>query len=93
MVKRRRLFLTFNLQMTIIFCDNSQRQVRLLRCVFHCFEAVSGLRLNLGKTCLITIGEVPNLDQLASDLECKQGKLPSTYLGFSLGATYKHRKV
>lgn len=27
---------------TIIFCDNSQRQMRLLRCILRCFEVVSG---------------------------------------------------
>lgn len=52
---------------TIIFYDNSQRQIRLLRCVVRCFEVVSGLRLNLGKSSLIAIGEVPNLDKLAAD--------------------------
>lgn len=78
---------------TIIFCDNSQRQIRLLRCVLSCFQAVSGLHLNLGKTTLFAIGEVPNLDQLAVDLECRQGKLSSTYLGFPLGALYKQKEV
>lgn len=56
---------------TIIFCDNSLWQIRLLKCVLRCFEVVSGLRLNLGKCILFPIGEVPNLDQLATDMECK----------------------
>lgn len=38
-------------------------------------------------------GDVPNLDQLANDLKCKQGKLPSTYLGLPLGVTYKQKEV
>lgn len=42
---------------------------------------------------MFPIGEVPNLDQLAADLECKQGNLPSSYLGLPLGATYKQREV
>lgn len=48
----------------------SQHQIRLLRCMFRCFEAVFGLCLNLAKSSLIAIGEVPNLDQLVTDLEC-----------------------
>lgn len=55
---------------TIIFCDNSQRHIRMLRCVLRCFEAVPGLKLNLTKSSLITVGDVPNLDQLAADLAC-----------------------
>lgn len=78
---------------TIIFCDNSQRQFRMLRCMMRCFEVVSGLRLNLGKSVLIAVGEVPKLDQLAADLNCRQGKLPSTYLGHPLGATYKQNEM
>lgn len=74
---------------TIIFCDNSQCHMRMLKCVLRCFEVVSGFHLNLAKSLLIAIGEVPNLDQLVEDLECRQGKLPSTYLGLLLEATYK----
>lgn len=74
---------------TLIFCDNSQRQIRLLRCVFGCFEAVSGFRINLNKSSLIAVGDVPNLDQLATDLGCKMGSLLSSYLGLPLGAKYK----
>lgn len=54
---------------------------------------VLGLRLNLGNSLLIPVGEVPNLDQLAADLACRQGKLPATYLGLPLGANYKQKEV
>lgn len=74
---------------TIIFCDNSQRQIWLLRCVLRCFEAVSGLCLNLAKSLLFVVGEVSNLDQLTADLGCKRGYLPAMYLELPLGSTYK----
>lgn len=61
----------------------------MLRCVLRCFEVVSGLRLNLTKSSIIGVGEVSNLSQLASDLECRQGQLLVTYLGLPLGANYK----
>lgn len=58
---------------TITFCDNSQCQIRLLKCIQRCFEAVSGLKLNLAKSSLIAIGYVLNLDLLATDLGCRTG--------------------
>lgn len=39
------------------------------------------------------MGEVPNLSQLASDLECRQGQLSVTYLGSPLGSNYKQRDM
>lgn len=69
---------------TIIFYDTSQQYIRMLQCVLKCFEAVSGLRLNLAKSSLIAVGGVPNLDQLAHDLGCRRGSLSSTYLGYCL---------
>lgn len=78
---------------TIIFCDNSQWQIRMFRCVLRCFEVVSGFRLNLAKSSIIAVGEVPNLSQLTLDLECRQGQLPVTYLGLPLGAKYKQKDV
>lgn len=34
---------------TLIFCGAQEEQIRHLRCIFLCFEASSGLRINLGK--------------------------------------------
>lgn len=61
----------------------------MLRCVLRCFEVVSGLRLNLVKSCLFEMGEVSNFDQLAVDLGCRRGYLLATYLGLPLGSTYR----
>jgi len=33
---------------TLIFCGAEEEQIRHLRCIFLCFEAASGLRINLG---------------------------------------------
>lgn len=78
---------------TIIFCDNSQRQIRMLRCVLRCFEVVLGIHLNLGKSSLVAVGEVTNLDQLAADLGCRIGSLPTTCLGMPLGSSFKQKEV
>lgn len=33
----------------MIFCDADARQLGYLRCILGCFEAVSGLKINLSK--------------------------------------------
>ena len=39
------------------------------------FEAISGLRVNLDKSKLIHVGRVENVEELASKLGCKVGRL------------------
>lgn len=78
---------------TIIFCHNSQHQIRMLRCVLRCFEVVLGLHLNLAKSSLIAVGAVLNLEQLAADLGCRTASLPFAYLGMPLGSNFKKKKV
>jgi len=52
-----------------------------------------GLKVNLAKSALIPIGEVPDLPQLALFFGCGVDSLPSTYLGLPLGASYKSKIV
>ena len=52
------------------------------------FEAICGLKVNLDKSELIPLGRVENVDDLAGELGCKVGSLPSTYLGMPLGASF-----
>ncbi|RVW52669.1 Long chain base biosynthesis protein 2a [Vitis vinifera] len=47
-----------------------------------------GSRLICDKSELILVGRVENVDDLACDLGCKVGSLPSTYLGMPLGAPF-----
>ena len=54
-----------------------------------CFEAISGLQVNLDKSELIPVCNVENVEELASELGCKVGNLPFTYLGMPLGAPFK----
>ena len=53
------------------------------------FEAISGLNINLEKSEILPVGRVENAEVLASELGCKVGYLPSTYLGLPLGAPHK----
>ena len=50
------------------------------------FEVMSGLRINLDKSELISVGSVENAEELAAALGYKVGSLPTTYLGLPLGA-------
>ena len=49
------------------------------------FEAISGLSINLNKSEIFLVGRVENVEVLASELGCKVGTLPSTYLGLPFG--------
>jgi hypothetical protein len=73
----------------ILFCDACPEQVTYLRRVLTCFEAVTGLRVNMSKSEMVPIGAVPNLSHLADILSCQLGTLPMTYLGMPLGSSFK----
>jgi hypothetical protein len=57
--------------------------------VLGCFEAVTGLGVNMGKSEIVPVGVVPNVSQLADILCCRVGMLPMSYLGMPLGAYFK----
>lgn len=52
------------------------------------FEAISGLKINLDNRKILPVGRVDNVKELASELGCKVGALPSYYLGLPLGAAH-----
>ncbi|RVW33720.1 hypothetical protein CK203_074880 [Vitis vinifera] len=49
-------------------------------------RSASGLRINLAKSEIIPVGEVVEMEELAVELGCRVGSLPSQYLGLPLGA-------
>ena len=74
---------------TILFCDASRDQLLSTRLALTCFQAFTGLKVNVGKSEIVPVGEVGNIDALATILRCRVGSLPLTYLGMSLGTPYK----
>ena len=78
---------------TILFCDNDLEKLVHIRLVLTCFEAVTGLKVNMSKSEMVPIGEVSNLPVLADILCCKIGSLPISYLGMPLGSHYKSTAV
>ena len=51
-------------------------------------EACSGLKIILIKSVIIPLGRVDNVEELAAELGCGVGSLPSTYLGLPLGTFF-----
>ena len=78
---------------TLIFCDAVLDQILILRMILIWFEAVLGLKINLGKSELVPVGVVHNFDFLLNVLGCKQGSLPMKYLGLPLGANFKDKTI
>jgi len=74
---------------TLIFCDPNVEHFRDLRCLLLCFEAVWGLKINLSKSEIVLVGDVGDVEELASILGCGVASLPIKYLGLPLGAKYK----
>ena len=58
-----------------------------------CFQAFTGLKVNVGKSEIVPIGEVSNIQSLASILQCRVGNLPMTYLVMPLGTSYKTSSI
>lgn len=75
-----------------MFCQPDINSLLTLSCILLCFQAVSGLRVNLHKSELVELGTVGNGQTLARVLNCKIAQLPIKYLGVPLGARYEDRK-
>uniref|UniRef100_A0A2N9IM54 non-specific serine/threonine protein kinase n=1 Tax=Fagus sylvatica TaxID=28930 RepID=A0A2N9IM54_FAGSY len=78
---------------TIVFCDAAPEQVFHIRKVLSCFEAITGLHVNLTKSEMVPVGVVDSMQPLADLLCCHIGALPMLYLGMPIGAQYKALNV
>jgi hypothetical protein len=74
---------------TMIMCDADPVQLMYLRLAMTCFEASTGLNVNLAKSEIVPVGDVENLRVLADILCCCIGSLSMSYLGMPLGSTFK----
>ena len=74
---------------TLLFCGASKNQLKYLSWILMWFEALSGLKINLNKSEILPVGPVDNVSDLAVELGCGIGSLPSSYLGLPLGASHK----
>jgi hypothetical protein len=75
----------------LVFCGASRDQVQAIGNLLTCFELVSGLKVNLAKSILVSVGEVSNIGDLVEVLGCEVGSLPIPYLGLPLGSRFKEK--
>ena len=73
----------------ILFCDAFRDQLLTIRLALSCFQAFTGLKVNVGKSEIVPVGVVGNIDVLANILSCRVGSLPMKYLGMPLGTLFK----
>nr|XP_009794949.1 PREDICTED: uncharacterized protein LOC104241713 [Nicotiana sylvestris] len=78
---------------TLVFCGAEKSQVQYLNLTLLIFEAISGLHINILKSIIYQVNEVPDLEALADILCCGIGSFPATYLGLPLGAKFKSVEV
>ncbi|RVW56146.1 hypothetical protein CK203_080827 [Vitis vinifera] len=78
---------------TVVFCEANKEHLTHLSWILFWFEAASSLRINLDKSEIIPVGVVEEIDEMAVELGCRVGSLPSQYLGLPLGAPNKAPSV
>lgn len=71
---------------TLLLGKQSWANVRALRATFVIFESMSGLKVNFNKSLLVGVNIAESwLNEAASVLSCKVGKIPFMYLGLPIG--------
>ena len=78
---------------TLIFCEADPDQILNLDFLLTWFEAISGLKVNLAKSEMVQVGDVPHVGELAGILGCSTSSLPMKYLGLPLGAKFKAKEI
>jgi hypothetical protein len=66
---------------TLIFGRDDLDHLRHMWCLFLCFEVVPSLKVNLATLELVPVGDVADVDELASTMGCGVSPLPLKYLG------------
>ena len=64
---------------TVMFCEANKEHLTHLSWILFWFEAASGLRINLDKSEIIPVGVVEEIEEMAAELGCRVGLLPSVF--------------
>ena len=78
---------------TLIFCNVNSENLRYLSWVFLWFEVIFDLKVNRDKSKVILLGRIESLEDVVSMMGYRVGKLPTSYLGLPLGASFKSSRV
>ena len=74
---------------TLLFLKDNPDHRPYMGWIMMWFEALSGLKINLGKSEIFPIEGRENVEALMVELGCKAGTLPTTYLDLLLGSLHK----
>jgi hypothetical protein len=61
---------------TLIMCKADLDQIYNLGHILQCFKAISSLTVNLQKSKLVSVGQAPHQEELASIVNCNISSLP-----------------
>ena len=78
---------------TILFCDAEVEQILHIWLLLLSFQAVTGLKVNVHKSEMVSIKEVIDVHVLAEILGCRVGSLPMSYLGMPWGASHNSPSI
>ena len=78
---------------TILFCNANVEQILHIRLLLLCFQAVTGLKVNIQKSEMVPIEEVDDVHALAEILVCRIETLPMSYLGMPLGVSHNSPSI
>ncbi|CAI0460218.1 unnamed protein product [Linum tenue] len=78
---------------TLIFCDANHDQVLNILATLVMFQMVTGLRINLEKSVMYSVGDVADPSYFAAIFGCKWSSESPKYLGYPLGAKPNDRSV
>ncbi|GKV24665.1 hypothetical protein SLEP1_g34249 [Rubroshorea leprosula] len=79
---------------TIFFGEATEDNIGVIKSIMRTFELVSGLKINLAKSQLMSIGVEDDWgSKMAYRLWCKEGELPFKYLGIPIGEKHKRLVV
>jgi hypothetical protein len=69
----------------MILVQNTELGLINLKFILLCFELLYGMKINFHKSEVIVMGcEIEEQSRVARLLNCKQGRFPFTYLGFTM---------
>ncbi|CAL0333597.1 unnamed protein product [Lupinus luteus] len=75
---------------TLLIGENSDKNIETLKCILHCFELSSGLKINFSKSSFISVKSEEGFVQSAvHKLFCAVGSVPFKFLGIHVGANPK----
>jgi len=71
---------------TLFLCEDSNRNVFIIKVILRCYELASGMKINFHKSKLAVINiERNTYDCYARTLNCTQISIPFKYLGMMVG--------